>query len=119
MSRTLRSFIFCLAVALGIVALVPSPVAASDFGMMARQILLILAAIGGAALILGVATAGGLVWYYRRKWIWFLIPIFAVCWLGVILVVHEVWINWRAGPQRARPETSVPVPIPAPEGIRP
>ncbi len=119
MSRIFRSLTLYSAVAPAIVALVPSSAAASDFGPMAMGILMILAAFAGAALVLGIATAGGLAWYTRRKWVWFLIPVFAVCWLGVILLVHEVWINWNARTQSARPETVVPVPFPAPEGTRP
>lgn len=93
MSQVFRSLTVCFAIALGILALNPSLALASDFGPMVRDVMLMLAAIGGVALILGAATAAILVRAFRRKWVWFLIPPFAVCWFAVVLGLHELWIN--------------------------
>ena len=116
MSQSLRSSAVRFSIALGMPALNPSPVLASDYGPLVRQVLFMLAAIGGVALILAAATAAVLVRACRSKWIWLLTPIFAVGWFAVVLGIHELYLYLSGLSQGPEPP---PMPVPEPEGVRP
>lgn len=119
MKRSFVFFIICNAIGLGMVALHPSPALASDYGPMVTQLLFMLAVMSGVALILGGITGAFLVWVYRRKWFWFLIPIFAICWFGVVFGLFQLWMNRDAHRYKNWTPRKVPVqvPTPSPDGI--
>jgi hypothetical protein len=103
----------CAAVAIGIVALLASPATASDFGPMAWQALFTLAAVGALALVLGAITSAVLAMAFRRKSVWFLIPVFTVCWFLAIFGLWQLsmWYTSRT----TVPEEPVQLRIPSPE----
>ena len=94
-----------------------SPVLASDYGPMVREILGEFVILCGVSVILGTMTAGALVWFSRRKWVWFLIPVFGICWFAVILGLHEAWGNITYSPGSGSREPTIPIPGPAPEEV--
>lgn len=63
---------------------------ASDYSQMVGDALIFLFVAGGLAILLGAGTSAVLVSLSRRKSFWFLSPVFAVGWFGLILGVFEL-----------------------------
>lgn len=114
MRRVLRSPTAHLSLAPALLMLTPSPVLASDFGAVVWDALLMLAIVGTGGLILAAATAALLVRVYRRRWVWFLVPVFVIAWSAAILGLLELWGSYQY--EAAPPEVPVqPPPGPVPE----
>lgn len=110
-------FRFCT-VCVGMLTLNTSPALASDYGPLVREALGEFVILCGVSIILGTMTAGALVWVSRRKWVWFLIPMFGICWFAVILGLHEAWGNIKYSPGIRSLEPTIPaIPAPAPEEV--
>ncbi len=71
-----------------------SPTLASDYSQMVADALIFLFIVGGVAIFLGAATSAVLVWCSRRKWVWFLIPVFAAGWFGLIIGLVQIWASY-------------------------
>ena len=104
MTHVFRRFAFCTAGALGLLAICPSTALASNFGGLVEYAIALLAAMAGGALLLAVATEAILARVYRRKWVWILIPLFAVGWFAVIFGGFQWWlvtVHFKTGHSRA------------------
>jgi hypothetical protein len=67
---------------------------ASDYSQMVAQALILLFFAGGVAIILGAATSAILVSRCHRKGIWFLVPVFAAGWFGLIIGLFEILASY-------------------------
>jgi hypothetical protein len=70
---------------------------ASDYGPMVTEVFRALAVLVAVALLLGAGTAAVAARCIRRKWAWWLAPIFALPWLAVIFWCYGgVPTTWRS-----------------------
>jgi len=95
---------------LAVVALSPSRALASDYSQLVYEALLFLVAVGGIGLVLGAMTSAIAARAWRRKWVWWLCPGFAVFWAAVIIGLFNLWGEVESS--QAPPE----VPVAAPRG---
>ena len=72
-----------VASAIAIWTVMPSTAFGSDFGSTVFFGLLIIAGVILASLVVGIVTAVVLVKFTKRRWIWFLVPVFAVMWWAI------------------------------------
>jgi len=70
--------------------LTPTVAYASDFSGLAWIALAIIVGVTLACLIAGLVTAGILVLVTKRRWLWFLTPLFAVGWFAVGWLVMDL-----------------------------
>ena len=72
----------------------PTVASASDFsGLGLGALYLFLAIVGLVSLLLSLVTTGILWKRTRRWWIWFLLPLFVVMWMGVVFGGFFVFVD--------------------------
>lgn len=63
------------------------PLIASDFSGIAWVLLAIFLGIVVAGLVAGVITARLIVGFTKKRWVWWLVPVFAAGWFGIGWIV--------------------------------